>query len=90
MSKTLQEKCDEIIEYEFRAHELVDEVSRNNDLSEIEDAMVNSINELIQKVDTEERVLACYILMYQLGRAFESERLLTIAGEKVEEFKMGE
>jgi hypothetical protein len=89
MTDELQEKCDDILEYEFRAHEMIDDVINNYGKDNVESCMLNSVEELLSKVEDPERVMACYVLAYQLGRAIESEMLIEYANEGVEQFKRG-
>jgi len=89
MSQEIKEKCDDVLEYEFRASELIDELVNSYDLEQVEDTMLQSIKELIQRVEDPEREMTCYILAYQVGRAMESEKILEFSEDKVQQLKQG-
>ena len=89
MSKEIKSKCDDILEHEFRASELIDDLVSNYELEQVEDIMLQSIKELIARVEDPEREMTCYILAYQVGRAMESEKILAFSEDKVDKFRQG-
>jgi len=87
MTDELKDKTDEVLEYEFRSHELIKDITENYRQENVEQAIIESVEDLLERVDTSDREAACYILAYQLGRAIESDKLVAYADEKVQELK---
>lgn len=89
MTDTTKDKCDKVLEYEFRASEIIDELLQEEDQKEVEREMLTSIKELLGKVEDPNRRMTVYVLAYQIGRAMESETLLEFSEEKVQQFTQG-
>jgi len=87
MTDEIREMCDDILEYEFRSSELIQDLVRDNPVDVVEDEMLDAIKELLGRVEDPERVMTCYMLAYQIGRAMESQRIIDFAEDGVNSLK---
>lgn len=82
--KDIEETCKKILKHELKASEYMD-VLMEEDVEEVEDAMSNVVERLLEKMDGGKREIRLYHLMAQIGQTVGSEKMMIFGQRKIEE-----
>lgn len=86
----LEDKLRDMLKYEMKSSEIVEEVVSNYDLDEINSTMSDVATDVLSNIEDPDREKTFYILLYRLGKSFDSDSMINFAKESLEEYVDGE
>lgn len=80
----LKEQCLELFEHELKASELAQDIGENNDVEDIDGAMEDIVQQLINNADSVQRKFKIFKLVLNFGQAFGSKNMVVTGKEGME------
>jgi len=82
-----KEFAEEVLRHELKANEALDSLVNEYSYEEVDDVLVETAADLVDKTQNKERSKTILIICFRIGQGIESERLVRFAKEHLEEWK---